>query len=888
VSLGTLHLDDIFEKGSQMALPGNLRGVKRIKKVEELRKSEALLAKAELIGNLGSWEHDLLTGQDTWSANLCRILGVDPTTTKLSEELFWEIVHPDDRDAVRAVIEWGMKGGQEYEYQARFILPGGRVRTFYTRGRAILGPNNKVIKRVGVTQDITVRVEGERALLESEERYRDLVENSHDLICTHDLAGRILSMNELPARLLGYRPEELIGRYIHDHLYKDDTGQFAEYLEQIRRDGFASGLMVLLTKSGERRIWKYQNTLRTEGVSAPLVRGMAHDVTEQIKAQKALRESTARLQALVNSIDQVAFEFDVAGTFLDIWTTNEMFLFRPRKELLGRRISDVTSKALTSSYLEAFRRVLETGNGEDLEYSIPAASGDRWFLGRLTPIAAPDGGYKSICMLARDITERKQTEKSLTLFRTLLDRSNDAIEVVDPITLRFLDVNQKACSDLGYSREEMLRMTVFDIDPSVDRATHADRTELLNQLGSFIKESIHRRKDGSTFPVELNMNLVHLDKNYAVCVARDITDRKRAEVALQQERDRAQRYLDIADVILLALDLEGRVILINRKGCSILGWKESELLGRDWVKTCVPERLRDRIELLFEHLLAGDFPYVENVVITRSGQERLIGWRNSLLLDDQGCVIGTLSSGEDITERKVAECAVRQLSGHLLTAQDDERRILARELHDGIGTYVTGLSLALGKIRTFLDESDPEQCEVITGCREFIQAAGREIRTISYLLHPPTLEPLGLESALGWLLRGFSDRSGIKVTLDAPADLGRLRPEIELMLFRVAQEALNNVYRHSESKTVRVRLFRKSLNLVLEIADSGIGMNSQFLESTPTTTVGISGMRERVKNLGGTLTIKSAKNKGCVVRATIVAEEKPPLGIGFSSQRFAN
>jgi two-component system, NarL family, sensor kinase len=149
-------------------------------------------------------------------------------------------------------------------------------------------------------------------------------------------------------------------------------------------------------------------------------------------------------------------------------------------------------------------------------------------------------------------------------------------------------------------------------------------------------------------------------------------------------------------------------------------------------------------------------------------------------------------------------------------------------------------------------------------------------------------EFLGLESALDWLVRGFSDRSGIKVTLDAPADLGRLRPEIEMMLFRVAQEALNNVYRHSESKTACVRLFRKSLNLVLEIADSGKGMKSHFMESTPTPTVGISSMRERVKNLGGTLSIKSAKNKGCVVRATIVAEEKPPLEIRLSSQRFAN
>ena len=270
--------------------------------------------------------------------------------------------------------------------------------------------------------------------------------------------------------------------------------QFEEYIERIKQDGFANGLMALMTKSGERRVWEYQNTLRTEGVSAPLVRGMAHDVTEKIKAQTELRESTARLQALVNSIDQIAFEFDADGTFLDIWTTDESLLFLPREKLLGRRISDVVRNDLASVYDVIFKRVLESGKGEDLEYSLRVMGRKRWFLGRATPIVAPDGTYKSICMLARDITDRKQSEKSLSLFRALIDRSNDAIEVIDPDTLRFLDVNQKACSDVGYTREEILLMSVYDIDPTMDAANRARVIEALKQSGPLVRESVHRRK----------------------------------------------------------------------------------------------------------------------------------------------------------------------------------------------------------------------------------------------------------------------------------------------------------------------------------------------------------------------------------------------------------
>ena len=428
------------------------------------------------------------------------------------------------------------------------------------------------------------------------------------------------------------------------------------------------------------------------------------------------------------------------------------------------------------------------------------------------------------------------------------------------------------------------------------------------------------------------------------CAFEDITNRKRADAKIRRERDRAQRYLDVADVILLALDLKGHVTLINRKGCSTLGREERELLGRDWVGLCVPAGIRQKVRTIFDELVGGDLSYVENPILTKSGEERMIAWRNTLLRDDEGRVTGTLSSGEDITDRqraqaslslfrtlidqsgdgievldpdtlrildvnekacashgytrmemlsssvfdldptldiekqkkdaaelrkfrilikesvrqkkdgstfpvelnlrlvtlddqdyviavarditdrKRAEFQLRKLSGHLLQVQDDERRRLARELHDGIGTYVTGLSLALGKIRNFLDETNPAHQMVIEECKELIQTTCGEIRSISYLLHPPALEELGLESTLDWLVRGFSNRSDIQISLKMDSHLGRFKPEIELTLFRVVQEALNNVYRHSGSSTATVRLFRKCESIVVEIADRGRGM----------------------------------------------------------------
>jgi PAS domain S-box-containing protein len=340
---------------------------------------------------------------------------------------------------------------------------------------------------------------------------------------------------------------------------------------------------------------------------------------------------------------------------------------------------------------------------------------------------------------------------------------------------------------------------------------------------------------------------------------------------IREERDRARQYLAIAEVIILVLDRKGRVALINHKGCAVTGWKESELLGKSWVHTCLPARIRTELTHKFHDLLAGNFVSMENPILTKSGEERLIQWSNSLLRLGDGTVQGTLSSGQDITEARAAEDALRRLSGRILHAQDEERRKIAREIHDGVGTYITGLSCALGEIRTLLDEQNDDHRKVVAEFKQLIQAASEEVRSISYLLHPPALELLGLKGSLESLIRGLSVRSRLKISFHVSEEISRFDPDVELTLFRVAQEALNNVHRHSQSKTVAVRLFRESDGIVLEVADQGQGLPHESSESHSTLTVGMSGMRERIQHIGGTFNIENSPGKGCLVRAIVPA-----------------
>jgi PAS domain S-box-containing protein len=204
-----------------------------------------------------------------------------------------------------------------------------------------------------------------RDLDENEDWCRELVKHSQDLFCVHDLNGRFLSVNPVPARLLGYSVEEILQKPMRDFISPQFQEQFDAYLREVERAGEARGLLALMTRSGEQRIWEYHNTLRTNGIQAPIVLGVAHDVTIRVRAEKALRASFEEMKEAA----------------------------RQQEKLL----------------------------------------------------------------------------RDLTLFRTLLDHSHDAIKVIDLESLRFLDVNERAYEELGYGREELLSMTVQGIDPNADR-----------------------------------------------------------------------------------------------------------------------------------------------------------------------------------------------------------------------------------------------------------------------------------------------------------------------------------------------------------------------------------------------------------------------------------
>lgn len=276
------------------------------------------------------------------------------------------------------------------------------------------------------------------------------------------------------------------------------------------------------------------------------------------------------------------------------------------------------------------------------------------------------------------------------IFKSVLENASEGILIVN--TDGNIEITNRRIEELfGYSWKELIGKSVEMLLPESLRKLHTEhRAEYTEHprtrpMGQGI-DLVARRKDGNEFPVEISLSYFEIDDDMMVIAfITDITERKKAEDELRRERERAQKYLDIADVVLVAIDDEGRVTMINQKGCRLLGYSENELIGKDWFETCIPENIREKLKPVFHQMMRGEIEsvaYYENPILTKSGEERLIGWHNTVLKDENGKLIGSLSSGQDVTEHKQAE----QLAEH------QQQQILQADKMATIGILASGIA----------------------------------------------------------------------------------------------------------------------------------------------------------------------------------------------------
>jgi PAS domain S-box-containing protein len=387
-------------------------------------------------------------------------------------------------------------------------------------------------------------------------------------------------------------------------------------------------------------------------------------------------------------------------------------------------------------------------------------------------------------------------------------------------------------------------------------------------------------------------------------VARDITKQKHAE-----ERERRitaeaiaanakfRAFFEQTTVFAGIMTTDGVIVEANKLCLEACGYRAEDVLGRPFCETGWWRNFqesRDKIRVATP-LVAQGIPYRETLHYSWSdGTERIVDFALYPIIGDNGEILFLHPIGVDVTDikrteekyRRLAETLenevrartselekrnldvlkrselLREFSRRLLQAQDEERRRIARELHDSSGQLIAALAMNLGRMAEQLKTTDPELAKDTAESEQLVQQLSQEIRTMSYLLHPPLLDEIGLAEALRWYIQGLGERSGLRISLNISKEFGRLPRDMELVAFRLVQECLTNIHRHSGSKTAIITIERKEGIVSLEIRDEGKGISPEKLARLQShgSGVGMRGMHERVRQVGGEMEIESNEN----------------------------
>jgi PAS domain S-box-containing protein len=707
------------------------------------------------------------------------------------------------------------------------------------------------------------------------ERLALITRHANDIILLLDETGRIVEANDRALTTYGYTLDEL--RQLPPVGLRPPGAQ--ENLPQ-QLDLFASREGAVFETVHRRRdgttfpVEVSGRSVEIEGRQFSL--GIYRDLTERKQAEESQQLAHQRLRRFVDSNVVGIVIVDAAGAVVEANDYYLRLIGYTREELEHGKIDwrAITPPEWLPADEQALGELRERGTCTPYEKEYVRRDGTRVSV-FLADTMLPGPG-EQIAAFALDITARKRAEEALqhefAMRSMLLENLPCTAMILRKGTYEIVFLNEAARQAGAAPGKTCYGTLAQRSDPCP--FCLAPEVWATNQPRQLEVEYRGKHYEGRWIPLTDDLYVHYIF---------DITEHKRAEEAVRNREDVLQKIFDLLPVGLWFADKDGKLLRGNPAGVKIWGAEPKvdpseygvfkarrlpsgeEVAPDDWA---LAHTIRDRVTIVDELLEIDAF----------DGQKKTILNYTAPVLDAQGEVQGAIVVNLDITDRKRAEESLRGLSLRLIRAKDEERRRIARELHDSTGQKLAALSMTVGLLQDATGAPDGKTNKMFTDCLAMIEQCAQEIRTHSYLLHPPLLDELGLAAAIRNYVEGFSKRSGVQIALDAPPDLERLPTEVELALFRVVQESLGNIHRHAGASTARIRLACDAEQVTLEVTDQGHGMSAETMRAIEagrgSAGVGIAGMQERLRLLGGRLEIKSGE-QGTLVRAIIPQRQEP-------------
>jgi PAS domain S-box-containing protein len=777
------------------------------------------------------------------------------------------------------------------------LARGGVVRAFEARARrsdgaiwirvtarvapAAVGP---AVHYEGAVEDITERRRAEEWLAESENRLRTIIDSEPECVKVLGPDGRLLEINRAGLAMVeADSPEQVLGRPVDSIVAAKDRRAFKDLTRRVLRG--TSGILtfeIVGLKGTRRRLETHAVPLRSLKGEITALLSVTRDITERKQAEEELRQSIERFELIARATNDGVFDWNMV-TNEAWWNEASYRLYEydpattvPSFETWSARIHPEDRPRLLSSFQEAIDRRADSWQDE-YRLLLPGGS-TRHVFDRVYILKDESGRPVRMIGAVLDVTARKEAERALReseeRYRLLFEGNPQSMWVYDLETLRFLAVNNAAIHTYGYSRDEFLGMTVKDIRPPEEVPALLRK---ISGIQGFDRSDTwrHRRKDGTVMEVEVSSHPLGFAGRPARLVqATDITEQKRAE---HQRRLAESQYRDIFENAIEGIGQatpEGRILTANPALAEMLGYGSPRKLiesGTD-VRLLVISDAKRGSKWVHQIHDQGSVSGIEAQVRRRDGTVIWVSANVRVVRDDQGRILYYEGTAQDVSERKRAEESLRELSGRLLRSQDEERRRIARELHDSTAQSLAALGMDLVLVKKAASTLGPKARRSLDEGLALAEQCTREIRTLAYLLHPPTLDDVGLASAIRWYVKGFIERSRIPVELTLSEHLPRLASDAETALFRVVQESLTNIHRHSGSQTASIRVTHDQAGITLRVRDRGRGL-PRIVRRSPDGPlaglgVGLAGMSERVRQLGGWLEIDSSR-RGTTVKVTM-------------------
>lgn len=736
------------------------------------------------------------------------------------------------------------------------------------------------------TKEVAVALErASTALLQSEQRYRGIVDNQNVFVTRYLPGGIITFVNKALARMPGLEPQELLGTSFFPLIPEDDREQVIRRIESLSAENpiVVVEHRVRLPDGMHWQQWENQ-ALFDDDRNVVEYQGVGRDVTEQKLADLSLRESEARYRAVVEDQSELITRYHPDGTYTFVNEAFCRYFGKTKEEVVGSYWQPDAVAEDIPMIQERLKLLSPDNPVVVIENRVNSGCGDiRWMQFVNRGFFDNQGALVETQAVGRDITEAKNLEEELresehrysALFANKISAIAHCKVITDekglPVDYRILQVNEAYERIIGIRKADIEGRTVREVFPGVENFSF----DYINILGKIALEGGEASYETFLEPTQQYLSIYTYSPSPGefTTIFTDITDRKRMDMALRKSEiglAEAQRVAHLgswhwdstADAVWWSDELYR--IYEKTPGTQLPSFEEDQ-------KNYTSESAAQLTAAVQEAMLTGE-PYVIDLQRRVStGPRRWVQARGEAVRNASGLIEGLRGTVQDISDRKEAEESLKMYARRLIVLEEDLRKRISRELHDDVGQELTALGLNLAHLaRNLPDEFKEEIQTTLDDSRMLTKEISRSVRNLMAELRPSQLEEYGLASAIRSYGDQFSQRTGIAVVTQVAPQFPRLRSKTEIALFRITQEALNNISKHALASNVSISLEGNGATVRLSITDDGKGFLLQGSRINPTGSGwGLTIMKERAELIGGRFRLDSVIGEGTSITVEI-------------------